>query len=201
MCQLTLCIFESQSVLSKRTGLLYGSTASCRSIQCCTYGSAKFLNHNEKIIKSCNTAWNTALIIDCRTVNCTDRFVVVKTMNHPDFHFAHKSTSSMNSECQCAMLRCTGQQTITQNLPQIITTVYDKWHQLSPNPHHQRYLFVTNYKNDPHVFSPIIITSYSYHNKAVFKHITVRISTKIRMSLLKARTKITPCSLCSDQKL
>ena len=35
ICQLTLCIFESQSVLSKSTGLLYGSTASCRSIQCC----------------------------------------------------------------------------------------------------------------------------------------------------------------------
>ena len=37
ICQLTLCIFESQSVLSKSTGLLYGSTASCRSIQCCMY--------------------------------------------------------------------------------------------------------------------------------------------------------------------
>ena len=37
ICQLTLCIFESQSVLSKSTGVLYGSTASCRSIQCCMY--------------------------------------------------------------------------------------------------------------------------------------------------------------------
>ena len=37
ICQLTLCIFERQSVLSKSTGLLYGSTASCRSIQCCMY--------------------------------------------------------------------------------------------------------------------------------------------------------------------
>ena len=37
ICQLTLCIFKSQSVLSKSTGLLYGSTASCRSIQCCIY--------------------------------------------------------------------------------------------------------------------------------------------------------------------
>ena len=33
ICQLTMCDFGSQSMLSKSTRLLYGSTASCRSIQ------------------------------------------------------------------------------------------------------------------------------------------------------------------------
>ena len=37
ICQLALCVFGSQSMLSKSTRLLYGSTASCRSIQCCVY--------------------------------------------------------------------------------------------------------------------------------------------------------------------
>ena len=36
ICQMTLNVFGSQSMLSKSTRLLYGSTASCRSIQCCT---------------------------------------------------------------------------------------------------------------------------------------------------------------------
>ena len=35
ICQLIFCVFGSQSMLSKSTRLLYGSTASCRSIQCC----------------------------------------------------------------------------------------------------------------------------------------------------------------------
>ena len=37
ICQLTLCVFGSQSMHSKSPCLLYGSTASCRSIQCCMY--------------------------------------------------------------------------------------------------------------------------------------------------------------------
>ena len=37
ICQLTMCVFGSQSMLSKSTCFLYGSTASCRSIQCCMY--------------------------------------------------------------------------------------------------------------------------------------------------------------------
>ena len=37
ICQLTLCVFANQFMLSKSTCLLYGSSAHCRFIQCCMY--------------------------------------------------------------------------------------------------------------------------------------------------------------------
>ena len=76
-----LCILESQSVLSKSTGLLYGSTASCRSIQCCMYCST--LNR----LKLVNLILivgipHSGAVLNCRSNKCINPNTVKSYKNY-----------------------------------------------------------------------------------------------------------------------
>ena len=113
ICQLNLCIFESQSVLSKSTGLLYGSTASCRFIQCCMYSWTA--------VQDSTTSWYSKLTAFIR--NGTPMLIGSKFLFHQVY-----SLQSLRLKALNYLFMLTVFQQIQTKFGLILLTVLLIWH-------------------------------------------------------------------------